>query len=451
MSGQVGGRGWSQAATWASVALGLALAGALWTTGPAAPNAAWAPAFLRGYAAAWACYVVAGVVVSRARQLPRWVLVWIVVAAVGMRLVALARTPPLSTDVCRYLWDGRVANAGLNPFAYPPDAPELRRLRDRNWREINFKHIPTIYPPAAQMLFAGLARARERDAEAFRWTFALFDTGSLLVLVALLRRTGRPPPRVIWYAWCPLAITEVTAGAHVDALALFLFLLALLATPRDDARPGIASGCLLAASVMAKGYALLAVPFFVRRGGWRFPLAFVVVCAVLLTPYAEAGPQLFTGLQAYTAAWKTNASIFLVIDRLLARVTEGHFGLARWVTTGMVLVLIAMLLWRQKPGLEWLLGASFAAFGAQLFLGAPTLPWYAIWLAPALCWWAIPGVTLFTLTVSTQYYGRWLYPGDHAAQYALLWAGYMPVYLLLVGQLIYQRLDRRRSAPVHAP
>ncbi|MCJ7749789.1 MAG: hypothetical protein MUQ65_01645, partial [Armatimonadetes bacterium] len=170
---------------------------------------------------------------------------------------------------------------------------------------------------------------------------------------------------------------------------------------------------------------------------------------LLLLPYLGAGMQLFGGLRAYVGAWQTNASIFLLVDRLLARATDAHFGWARVLTVGVVLLIVAALAWRQKPGLEPLMGASFAAIGAQLFIGAPTLPWYVIWLVPALCWWAIPGLVLFTLTVSAQYYARWLFPGDEAAHYALLRAGYVPVYLLLAGQVIWWRL--RRSTPSRSP
>jgi alpha-1,6-mannosyltransferase len=433
------------------VGLGLAAAGALWSTGMGS-TAGWAPAFLRGYLLAWVCYVTAGIVVLRARRLPRCVLLWIVVAGVGMRMVCLARTPPLSTDVWRYLWDGRVTNAGINPYRHAPNAPAVRHLRDGNWGHINFKHIPTIYPPAAEMLFAALARARTSDAEAFRWVFALFDVGSVLLLVALLRRTGRRAEQAIWYAWCPLAATEATAGSHVDSFGLFLLLLALLlAARRGEARPGVGSGVALAGAAMAKGYAFLAAPFFVKRGGWRMLLTLAVVCTALLAPYAGARGRLFGGLREYLAAWETNASVFLVVDRLLAGATPLHFVAARWATTGVVLSFAVWLLVRQGRGMEWLLGATFAALAAQLMVGAPTLPWYVIWTVPLLCWWWVPGWALFTLTVSLQYYGRWLYPGDEAAHYALLWAGYLPVYALLTGQFIWWWAAGRRSAPSRNP
>ena len=426
----------------AVVGLGFAAFGALWWTAGLNRANDWVPAFLLGYTLTWFSYVVASIVVTRTR-VPRWMILWIIIGAIGLRVAALHRTPPLSTDVWRYLWDGRVANAGINPFQYPPNAREVSHLRDANWQPINFKHISTIYPPTAEMLFSALARIRDQDAEAFRWAFMFFDVGNVLLLIVLLRRTSHPPERVIWYAWCPLPIVESTAGAHVDSVGIFLLLLAFLFTHRADGKPSIASGVFLAASVMAKGYSLLATPFFLRRGGWRTAVAFAVTSIALILPYLNAGRQLFGGLGAYLGAWETNSSIFLLIDRNLRSVTEAHSLIARIVTIAMIVVAIAVLAWRQKPGLESLMGSSFAVFGAQLFLGAPTLPWYAAWLIPALCWRVIPGVVLFTLTVSAQYYARWLFPGDAAMHDALLWIGYLPVYALLLGQAVKHIFSER--------
>ena len=456
-----------RASAWISpalVVLGMAGAAALWWTGPEAESGAWAPAFLRGYFLAWLCYVIAAVAVTRTRRLPRWALLWIVIAAIAMRLIGLAHTPPLSTDVWRYVWDGRVTNAGLNPYRYAPEAPQVSHLRNENWRHINFKQIPTIYPPAAELLFAGLARVRDSDAEAFRWSFALFDMGSVLLLIALLRRTGRRPERVIWYAWCPLPVTELTAGAHVDAFGLFLLLAALVLAGRGREVSGRKSGragggrksgragsaLALAVAVMSKGYAVLTIPFFARRLGWRALALVALACIVLLAPFAPAGWHLFGGLSAYLARWERNASLFLIADRMLAHVTPDHFAVARVGSIALVLAVVVWLARRQRGDLEGLLACVFAAFGAQLFIGAPTLPWYVVWLIPALCWWSIPGLALFSLTVSAQYYARWLYPGN-GADIPLLWAGYTPVYALLIGQLIWWWARARRSEPSHRP
>ena len=78
------------------------------------------------------------------------------VVAFGLlfRLTLLPAEPSLSDDVYRYVWDGRVQAAGINPYRHAPDSPELEHLRDERLHpRINHPHIPTIYPPAAQFLF----------------------------------------------------------------------------------------------------------------------------------------------------------------------------------------------------------------------------------------------------------------------------------------------------------
>ena len=56
-----------------------------------------------------------------ALRLPRRAaLVAVVAAAVALRLAALAGPPPLSDDLFRYSWDGRVQADGIDPYRYPP-------------------------------------------------------------------------------------------------------------------------------------------------------------------------------------------------------------------------------------------------------------------------------------------------------------------------------------------
>ena len=53
-------------------------------------------------------------------------------------------------DVYRYVWDGKVQRAGVNPYRFAPDAPQLSALRDTDWARINNRSLPTIYPPLAE-------------------------------------------------------------------------------------------------------------------------------------------------------------------------------------------------------------------------------------------------------------------------------------------------------------
>ncbi len=436
--------------------LGLAICAALWTIGPSKPGK-FAPAFLRGYVVAWVCYVAAAVIVSRAARvggpaIQRGVLLLIVGAALAMRLVAYVHAPRLSTDSYRYLWDGRVTNAGINPYRYPPNAREERFLRNDNWWPIAYKKIPTVYPPAAELLFAGLARLRSSDRMLFQWCFLLLDMGSVLLLAALLWRTGRPPEHVIWYAWSPLVVTEVAAGAHVDAVGVFFLILALLLIARRE-RAGAGSAVAYALSVLAKGPSAITLPLFARRGGWRFLAVCAVVTAALCAPFAGVGGQVFSGIHSYLEYWYTNSSLFRLLcwalektDPLhapqLANGAPNYIPVVRPVMTLLTVAFVVVLAWRGKPTIEWLLAATFATLAVQLLLGAPVLPWYVIWTVPALCWWNVPGWLVFTLTVSVGYYARWL-PQDIPHDW-LLWMEYSPVYGLLAWQ-VKEKVRRKKA------
>ncbi|MDH3745294.1 MAG: hypothetical protein OES47_09350, partial [Acidobacteriota bacterium] len=54
----------------------------------------------------------------------------ILIVAAALRLMALPLPASLSDDIFRYIWDGRVAGAGSNPYLLAPEDAELEPLRD---------------------------------------------------------------------------------------------------------------------------------------------------------------------------------------------------------------------------------------------------------------------------------------------------------------------------------
>ena len=60
----------------------------------------------------------------------RWAVALIVVGGIAMQLAALSAGPQGSDDLYRYIWDGRVQAAGIDPYQYAPAAPQLASLRD---------------------------------------------------------------------------------------------------------------------------------------------------------------------------------------------------------------------------------------------------------------------------------------------------------------------------------
>jgi hypothetical protein len=143
----------------------------------------------------------------------------ILLGALLLRLPLLPLPPTLSDDVLRYLWDGRVAAAGRNPYLLPPAAPELTPLRDDLWRRLPHRQIPTVYPPLAVAAFSIAARL---PFPILSWKLLVTgaDLAACAILLRMARQLGLPAGRTIWYAWNPLVALEVAGHGHVDILGV---------------------------------------------------------------------------------------------------------------------------------------------------------------------------------------------------------------------------------------
>ena len=80
-----------------------------------------------------------------------------------LRVYVLLFDPLLSTDIFRYIWDGRVQAAGINPYRYFPAHDALAPLRDATiFPRINrADYAVTIYPPVAEFFFLIVTRIGE--------------------------------------------------------------------------------------------------------------------------------------------------------------------------------------------------------------------------------------------------------------------------------------------------
>ena len=288
--------------------------------------------------------------------------------AVALRLVFVPLEPTLSDDVYRYLWDGRVQAAGINPYLHAPSAPELQEMRAPWHDRINNPDVPTIYPPAAQLLFLALALAGGTILQA-KLLFLGFDlaTGWVLGLVAGRTRRSR---RLTWllYLWSPLLVVEVAWSAHLEPVGLLGLALFLLLVHRK-----LAAGAALALAVLTKLAPAAALPPLTRHLGGRFAAAFLAVVALLYLPYLGAGGALWTGLGTYAEHWRFMEGPFVLLE---AVVPEGRRS--RMVAGGLVLAAVAGTTWGRftpERALLWVLGAGM--------LLTPTLhPWYVLWMLP---------------------------------------------------------------------
>ena len=369
------------ALTWAAVASARALPATL-------------PHHLLLFVAAGLAWAAATVVVPRLGP-SRGQLPIIVVVAVLLRVPAWLTPPTHSDDVYRYLWDGRVQRAGINPYRFAPDAPELRGLRDATWARINNRSLPTIYPPLAQLAFAAAP-----SPAGWKLLVALADAAvALLLYMGLGERR-----RVLVWLWSPLVVVELGVNAHVDALGVALLVAALLAWRRR--RQGLA-GALVGAATAVKLLPIVALAGMRSR---RTLAAALAALALVALPYVGAGPRMAGSLGEYGRRWRSNDGVFALLYDVAARgVARTRFGrrydlgdaprLARWISgrdrDQVYPDEVANLLARAAAGVLFLGAIGWAvhrrasalrvtevAFGAFVLLTPALHPWYVVWLIP---------------------------------------------------------------------
>jgi alpha-1,6-mannosyltransferase len=168
------------------------------------------------------------------------------------------RSPRLSTNIYRYIWDGRLQAAGINPYLYLPVGPRLAALRDDSiYPHINRKeYAHTIYPPVAQIFYFVVTRVTQ-SISGFKGVLVLVDLVTVGLVAATLRAIGQPAERVIVYAWHPLPIFEFGGSGHIDALMICFIALALFARARQ--KFGIA-GFALGAATLVKFIPVILLP-----------------------------------------------------------------------------------------------------------------------------------------------------------------------------------------------
>jgi len=308
----------------------------------------------------------------------------ILVVAVLLRVAFLFTSPSLSDDVFRYVWDGRLVNAGISPYLYPPSAPELAAFRGPLWEGINHKSMATPYPPLAEALFAATYRLFPDSVTAMQEMATAFDMGVVVLLLAMLDRLGLDLRRVLIYAWNPLILLQFGHSAHFDSAMLLLLLAAIYLLGRGRR---VWSGALLGASILVKVVPALVVPAFLPVLGPGGLLALGTLSAVGFLPWIEATGGL-AGLSAEAGDARFNDSLGYLLLKLMERFTTYPEALGRGFAAGLLFACswaAAAYIWRRRGDWRVLLEAAFGLIGLFLLLNAVVEPWYLTWMIPFLC------------------------------------------------------------------
>lgn len=367
-------------------------------------------------------------------------------------LALLPSRPTLSDDMYRYVWDGRVQAAGMNPYRYPANAPELHDLRDDAiWQRMNRHDAVTIYPPGAQMVFAATWRLFPDSVTGMKLVLIAASLAGGLLLVPLLRALGQSPERVLIYLWNPLLIFEIAHAAHVDALYLPLIVAAFwlrVRAPQDRVswRFEAGIGVLLGLGVLVKLYPAILAPclWSVRTADGRRQPRLALPAALALTVAAGYALYLAPGVDVLGFLPTYGREFFNVSPIMDLLTTQAMAHEIRWWlpgTTGMqlliVLASVGMLAFPARDARTAVL-RGFWTLGIYLLFNHNLFSWYALWLLPlialdllpqgqprlnaGLAWWVFTG----TIALSYTFFVEW-----RVVEWAI-WVQFAPLYALLM-------------------
>jgi len=300
----------------------------------------------------------------------RIVVIGLVLAAVWH--VEFLRLPPgADDDIHRYVWDGRLQKLGYNPYLVVPSDPSARDLHTSETRNLNNPNLPSPYPAGAQLFFRAVTTIYE-STFALKLAFVVCEFAIVLLLLDVLRYSGKGTHLVLAFAWNPLLAIEVAGSGHIDIVGALLLLVSATALVR---RWRVTAAIALGLAIAVKFLPVVLLPLYWKRVRIRDVALAAAVVGLLYVPFLNHGHIPIGSLGTYVQSFRFNGPVFAALvqvapPQLLA-------GLA-------VLVGLVTAAWLRSTASE-LSPDTFAWPMAATLLCAPAVfPWYLLWLLPFL-------------------------------------------------------------------
>ncbi len=390
------------------------------------------------YLSSSALYLITVVVLKRI-EISKSAFLWLLSAAVILRLAFVFAQPVGSPDYYRYAWDGSVEAHGINPYQYAPDDSALAALHtDDLPRLVTYPNMRTIYPPLSEILFYVAHVIGGESYVGIKILIFIFDLAAMLGIILLLGKLNQDRRYLFLYALCPLPLIQFFLDGHVDSFGFGFLIFAIYFYLADRKT---ASYILLGLSMCIKPLALIMVPilFFMERGAGNRLKALIIPVAVFVLSYV---PFVFTGkpfqsLMTYTENWTFNGPVFHILFSLI------HDNQKTRAVCGVLLIAVCLPVILSKKDLLTKIYMSIFL----LFIFSPVVyPWYVGWLVvllPLVPRWsgivfaASSSLTVFTV-LNYQLTGVWKdYP-------AVMIVEYVPVILLYLWEM---KKDKEATNP----
>src|SRR5512142_2177179 len=417
-------------------------------------------------AGAWTVFLAAAWLL---RRMPRRTAVTLILlGGIAVQLAAVSAPPKQSNDLYRYVWDGKVQAAGIDPYQYVPTATQLTGLRNDflfypkaeycvtpsytsshptadltpGCTRINRPTVPTIYPPVAEAYFRGVhyLPTGSTSAKPIQATTALAAVLITVLLIFALGRLGPDVKMAALWSWCPTVALEAGNSAHVDVVAVGIATVAILvlATARSRARTAL-GGVLLGLAIATKMTPALVVPAVLRRRWMTVVVAASSAFIAVYIPHVlRVGGKVVGFLPGYLQQENyTTGTRYGIIGLFVT-------GPLASVVAVLILAAIALaVLEFGDPDRPWQVAVYMTA--GALAVTTPHYQWYSLLLVMLV---ALDGRPEWLSFAAGGYYAAEADLGRYTPPWRLVNAiAYgVPLVVVAIGWLIRRELARRELA-----
>ncbi|MBP9188334.1 MAG: DUF2029 domain-containing protein [Chitinophagales bacterium] len=376
----------------------------------------------------------------------------IIIAAVGIRLLLIGNIPNLSDDYYRFIWDGVVNTLHVNPFAFTPEfllnqfnnSSRSEFLQTDIYANLNSTEYYSIYPPVCQWIFTGVSYVAGNSiflhVLLLKTCMALFEAGSIVLLIRILRKLQLPISKAAYYAFNPLVIIELTGNIHMEAMMIFFLLLSIYLLLNNFFLP---ASIFLGISISVKLWPLMLLPLLFRRLEIRHALKIIVIALLIVgisfLPYYKSGSILnyFTSFRLYFQTFEFNASIYYALKWMFQN-NYNYVILIQRILPVILTITILLIAFSKRIKLDFIT-LSILVFTLYFLCSTTIHPWY---LTPLI---ALTSITILRYSILWSFLICFTYITYNYLPYQENLIIVAIEYLILYAVIMYEFFNLRKS------
>ncbi len=329
---------------------------------------------------------------------------------------------PVSDDVYRYLWEGKIIAAGESPYQFPANHAHYEAHRDHYWEGMNHKDKLTAYPPLVELLFASVSSIAY-SPWMFKALFVLADMCVVWVLISFLTLRGLDVRTALLYALNPLTLFAIAGEAHFDVLLILTMMLAMLCVEK---KAFAWSWVWLGIAIQIKIIAVVLVPLFLWRCHWRYAWLLLIPLVVPSLYFIDSLSGMFQGLWVFGGLGAFNGPIHGPISYLL----DGNITWASRVVFVLFGLITLWIIWAVRTPVK----AAYLLIASLVLLSPVVHYWYILWVIPFVV--LYPGLSWLVLSLTSGVYFVSTFSVENGEDWLLpvwaMWVMWLPFLLVLI-------------------